>query len=531
MEKVADFARSLPDVVGVEEVDYLCMAESLDKLKDDVKKSGANRVIIAACAPYRYHRLFGEALEEAGIDSSLWQMVNFREQLAWVHKDSQALAVEKARSMLAVAAQKLRSQELLLVPSAPVNNSSLVIGGGVSGLVSALCLEEQGFEVHLVEKTAEPGGHVRDMYFSLGNADPQAFLKDIIEKVKSSQNIHLYLNSEVVEVSGHAGNFKSRIKTGEEVISIEHGTVTIATGAQDYQPTEYLYGQDDRIVTQKTLQKRLAEGKLDNVSAVVMIQCVGSRDDDHPYCNRTCCSEAIANALEIKEQSPETEVIILNRDIMTYAFKEEYYTKARESGVLFIRYELGDEPEVKIEDKAVVVTANDPVLPGKLEIETDLLVLSTGIVAAGNQEMAEMMSLELTEDGFFKEVDTKFRPVDAVIDGIFICGHASAPRNLEEEITQAQAAAQRAANVLAKERLESGRVVSEVNTRKCSGCGLCVAACPYNARWLDEENKVAVVEAALCQGCGNCVAACPNSAAKLRGMKEKQVFSMIEAAL
>jgi len=530
MEKVADYVGGLPDVISVEEVDYLCLAESIDKLKDAVKNSGTNRVIIAACAPYHYHRLFGDTLREAGIDSSLWQLVNFREQIAWVHKDSPELATEKAKGALAVAAQKLRSQELLSVPSIPVAKSALVIGGGVSGLVSVLNLARQGFEVHLVERTAEPGGHVRDMYFSLGNTDPQAFLNDIIEKVKSNENIHLHLDAEVIEVSGYAGNFRSGIKTGEEVDYIDHGVVVIASGAQDYRPTEYFYGQDERIITQKELQKKLAEGKV-NASTVVMIQCVGARDDEHPYCNRTCCSEAIAGALQIKEQSPETEVIILNRDIMTYAFKEEYYTQAREVGVIFLRYEAGDEPEVKVEDKAVMVTVNDPVLPGKIEIEADLLVLSTGIVAADNRHLAELLSLELTEDGFFKEVDTKFRPVDSVIAGVFICGRASAPRNLEEEVTQAAAAAQRAANMLARGTLESGRVIAEVNKRRCSGCALCVTTCPYNARRMDEDLKIAVVEEAICQGCGTCVAFCPNSAAKLRGMKEKQLFSMIEAAL
>jgi heterodisulfide reductase subunit A len=216
---------------------------------------------------------------------------------------------------------------------------------------------------------------------------------------------------------------------------------------------------------------------------------------------------------------------------MTYGFREEYYTQAREAGILFVRYELDAKPEITIEDKAIVVQADDLVLTGRLEIEASLLVLSTGIVSGDNRELAELLSLELTEDGFFKEVDTKFRPVDSLIDGILVCGLANAPRCLDEEVAQAQATAQRAATVLAKERLESGRIVSEVNTRKCSGCGLCVTSCPYNARKMDEERKVAVVEEALCQGCGVCVALCPNSAAKLRGLKEKQVFSMIEAAL
>ena len=332
-------------------------------------------------------------------------------------------------------------------------------------------------------------------------------------------------------MAGHAGNFKTKIKTGEEVIDIEHGALIIATGANDYQPTEYLYGQDERIITQKELQKRLVNDALGQPSAVVMIQCVGSRDSDRPYCSRSCCSEAIVNALKVKEQSPETQVFILYQDIMTYGFKEEYYTRTREAGILFVRYEMGAKPEVIIGDNAITVKVDEPLLPGKIEIEAELLVLTTGIVPGDNKELAELLSLELTDDGFFKEVDTKFRPVDSVIDGIFVCGLANAPACLDEEVVQAQAVAQRAANLLAKERLESGRIVSEVNARKCSGCGLCVTTCPYNARQLDEEQKVAVIEEVLCQGCGVCVALCPNGAAKLRGLKEKQIFSMIEAAL
>lgn len=527
-EKVSEYTRELSNIVDVEEIDYLCLPESIERLKESVKNSGANRVILAACAPYRYYRMFNEAMTEAGIDASLWQLVNFREQVAWVHNESPALATEKACSLLAIAATRLGSQEKLIIPSSVVRNSGLVIGGGISGLIAALNLAEKGFEVTLVENTEELGGHVRNMYISLGNSDPQAYLKTVIDKVTSNSKIHLYMNSEVADISGHAGNFKSAIKSGDKIKYIEHGAVIIATGAQDYQPSEYHYGQDERIITQKTLQEKLLQGNPD-VSSVVMIQCVGSRDDDHPYCNRTCCSDAIANALKIKELSPATEVYILNRDIMTYGFREEYYTRAREAGVVFLRYEQGKEPELTKGD-TIIVTVTDPGLPGKVEIETDLLVLSTGIVAADNIELAGMLSLDLTEEGFFKEVDIKFRPVDAVIDGVYITGRACAPRNLDEEITQAKAASQRAANVLSRKQLESGRIISEVNARRCSTCGLCVEACPFNARWLDRDSMVAVVKETLCQGCGTCVAVCPNSAAKLRGMKDKQVFSMIDAA-
>jgi heterodisulfide reductase subunit A len=530
--QVAEFAQGLPAVSHVEEVDFLCLPETLEKVKKAVADTGVNRVILAACAPYHYQRLFGKAMQEAGINRSLWQLVNFREQLAWVHRDNQSQATEKARRILAMTVDRLRSQEPLAITARPVDHQALVIGGGISGLVSALNLGEQGFEVHLVEKNAETGGHATDIRYTLGCEDSQAFIDGIREKVATHSRIHLYPESEIIETTGHAGDFHSKIRAADGTITeTGHGAVIVATGAKDYEPTEYSYGQSDLIITQKDLQKRLAEDTLDKPSTVVMIQCVGSRDEEHPYCSRVCCSMAIANALKIKEQSPETEVFILNRDIMTYAFREEYYSKAREAGILFIRYEPDNKPEVTVNGGILTVSIDDPVLPGILEIDANLLVLSTGIVAADNRKLAELLSIDLTEDGFFKEVDTKFRPVDTVIDGIFICGLANAPRNLDEEVAQAQAAAQRATNILARQQIESGRIVSMVDSRRCSGCGLCVDDCPFHARWMDEDNRIAVVDEALCQGCGACVAHCPNGAAKLRGFREKQMLSMLEAVL
>ncbi len=532
IEKTKEFAKKLPNVTSVEDVGFLCLPETLDNVKQAVAKSGANRVIFAACAPYRYQRLFSDALAEAGIDASQWQLVNFREQLAWVHKDNPTLATRKAQNLLAMAAERLRTQGPLEVPTAEMTHNCLVVGGGISGMTSALSLADQGFDVILVEKTDELGGHSRNLYYDLIPDNPQALVKGIIDKVKSNPKIKVLLNSELSGISGHIGHFKSQIKSGDKVEQIQHGAVIIATGASDYQPTEYSYGKDARVITQHELQKRLAEGKLDKPATVVMIQCVGSRNNTHPYCNRTCCSEAITNARKIKELSPETQIFILNRDIMAYGFKEQYYTQAREAGVLFHRYEPESEPKVTAGEKALTVEWPDPALPGSLEIDADLLVLSTGYIAnEGNATIAKMLAIPLTEDGFFKEIDTKFRPVDVILDGVFITGLANAPRSLAEKIVEAQAAAQRAANVLSREQLTSGRIISEVDKRRCSCCGLCVEACPFDARSLNEEEHYAVVEETLCQGCGMCVSVCPNDAAKLRGQKEKQVFSMVEIGL
>jgi heterodisulfide reductase subunit A len=532
IEKTKEFAKKLANVTVVEEVDFLCLPETYTKVKQAVNSAGVTRVILAACAPYHYQRLFSNALAEVGIDDSQWQLINFREQLAWVHKDNPDLATEKAKDLLAMAVERLRTQEPLEVPATQMTHNALVIGGGVSGITAAINLAEQGYEVALVEKSGELGGHTRNVHFDLNLDDPQDLVNSLIDKVKNNPKINVMLNSEIAEISGHIGNFISQIKIADKVEQVNHGVVIIATGASDYTPTEYEYGKDARIITQHELQKRLAGGKLGKPGTVVMIQCVGSRNNAHPYCNRTCCSEAIADALKIKEQNPDTQVFVLNRDIMAYGFKEQYYTKAREAGVLFHRYEADSEPKVTVSEKALSIEWPDPGLPGKLVVDADLLVLSTGYVAnEDNKEIAKMLSIPLTEDGFFKEVDIKFRPVDVIKDGVFITGLANAPRGLAEKIGEAQAAAQRAANMLSREQLKSGRVVSEVDKRRCSCCGLCVEACPFDARSLDLDEHYAVVDETLCQGCGMCVSVCPNDAAKMKGQKEKQVFSMINVGI
>lgn len=532
MTKTAEYAKKLRGVTHVEPTGFLCLPETLDKVQQTIKKAGANRVIMAACAPYHYQKLFGGAMAEIGINPALWQLVNLREQIAWVSKDKPELATRKAQSMLAMAVEQLRTAAPLTASSAAGTQSCLVVGGGISGLTAALSLANRGLGVTLLEKAGELGGSSRHAQYDLMPENPQAVLSSALAKVQNNPKIKLLLNSELVSIGGHAGSFRSQVKSADgKIQEIKHGAVIIATGATPYQPTEYLYGKDNRVLTQAQLQQRLGEGKFGKPSTVVMVQCVGSRSAAHPYCNRTCCSAAIANALKIKELSPETQVFVLNRDIMAYGFRELAYTKVREAGVLFHRYDPENEPKVTAADRALTIEWQDPVLPGRLQVEADLLVLSTGVVAQGNEKIAGMLSLPLTEDGFFQEMDTKFRPVDAVRDGVFITGQASAPRNFNEKIIQAQAAAARAANVITRPRIESGRVVSTVDKRRCSCCGLCVEACPFDARSLDTEGHCAVVDEALCQACGACVAVCPNDAAKLLGQKDKNVFAMIEAGI
>ncbi|MBE0415034.1 MAG: CoB--CoM heterodisulfide reductase iron-sulfur subunit A family protein [Dehalococcoidia bacterium] len=534
MQKMVDFAKGLPVVVYVEEIPYLCLKDAVAGMKGRIKGEKANRVVLAACSAFAYKRLFIDAIRDVGLNPALLEVVDIREQLSWIHRDHKEAATDKGKRLLAIALEKVGAQEPLHTLPQRVEPRALVIGGGLAGLTAAQSLAEQGFEAHLVERTAEWGGNLRHIFTILEGGEPQALLQDLIKRAEENPLTHLHQETEVIQVSGYAGNFETTLKDRNGALQpLKVGAIIVATGGEAYEPKEYCYGESERVITQTELEKQLASGKLDprELNSVVMIQCVGSRDEERPYCSRMCCSQALKNALSLKERNPEIDIFVLYRDVMSYGFKEEYYTHAREKGVLFVNYDLDHKPEVRMEGERLVVKATEPMLEGVLKIEPDLLVLSTGIVPNDNKRLAQMLGLELSEDGFFKEAEVKFRPVDFVTNGIFLCGLAHSPRGVAESIVQAQAAAQRAACILSRERLESGRIVSEVNERRCSGCELCISVCPYNARFKDTEKGVVVVIEALCQGCGACVAICPSGAAKLRGFTDRQVFSMVDAIL
>ena len=534
MEEMLDFAKGLRSVVYVEQIPYLCQKDTLEQVKEKIREHEVNRVVFAACSDIAYKKLFIDAIRDVGLNPSLLDVVEFREQLSSVNTDQKKQAMEKAKTLVTIASERIRTQEPLQLVPQSVERQALVIGGGLSGLTAALALAEQGFDVQLVERTAELGGNLRHIFSILEGGDPQALRQDLIKSAEENPLIHIRTETEVIEVSGYVGNFEAVLKDKDSTHeSIKIGAIIIATGGEAYEPNEYCYNESERVVTQAELEQQLVSGKLDatKLGSVVMIQCVGSRDEERPYCSRVCCSQALKNALNLKERNPEIDIIVLHRDVMSYGFKEEYYSQAREKGVLFISYDLDRKPEVAIDGEKPAVQTMEPTTGGLLKIEPDLLVLSTGIVPNDNSVLAQMMDLELTEDGFFKEAEVKFRPVDFVTNGIFLCGLAHSPRGITESIAQAQAAAQRAACILSREKLESGRIVSEVNERRCSGCELCVSACPYNARFKDAEKGVVVVIEALCQGCGACVSICPSGAAKLRGFTDKQVLSVMDAVI
>lgn len=517
IEKLKETVGGRPGVGAVWEVDFLCVQNKGGGLLGQMRQHALNRLLVCACSPYWFRRRFLENM--GGMDPWFVDWVNLREGVAHAHGDEGLQ--QKAKDMVVMAIERLRRKDILALRFSPVKGSALVVGGGLAGLTVASALAGRGVEVHLVERVGELGGVLQLM------PDKRELLEGYVGGIEGDPLVKVYLNSEVTGLRGQAGDFWTLIRGEDGEREVGVGAIVLATGAEEYRPKEFLYGEDRRVVTQRDLDRGLASGEIqaEKLQSVVMIQCVGSRDAEHPWCSRFCCTEALENALQLKEKNPELELFILFRDMMSYGFRERLYSQARDAGVIFLRYEDRGDIEIGGADRLKLFFQG-------LELDCDLLVLSTGVMPnRENRSLAQLFGLQLTEDGFFREAEVKFRPVDALREGIYLCGGCHSPRHWQEVILQAEAAAERALILLEKERITNPRIVSQVNERRCSGCGLCVDACPYGARILDEEQGVAVVKEALCQGCGVCSSLCPNGAAILQGYREDQVMAMIEAVL
>jgi heterodisulfide reductase subunit A len=459
-------------------------------------------------------------------------------------------ATGKAKDLVRMANAKARLLESLRQRSVPVTKSALVIGGGLAGMTAALGLANEGYEVYLLEKGKELGGNLRHIHYLLDGETPREELKNLIEKVKGNNEIHLFTEAKIENIEGSIGNFKTKISSNGEPTEFEHGVVIVATGAKEYTPKEdeYLYGQDERVITQLDFEHRLATNDewfaaaekrpVKMPKTVVLIQCIGSRSEERPYCSRVCCSESVKIALKIKELSPGTNVYILYRDVRTYGFRESYYTKAREKGVIFIRYEEDRKPEVAKNGNGLVVEVFDQVLRMPIEIAADLLILSAGIIPGEeNEAIAKFLKVPVTTDGFFLEAHMKLRPVDFATEGIFLCGLAHSAKRIEESIIQAQAAASRAATVLSKDSIILEAKISEVVDENCDGCAFCIEPCPFNAITLIEYmrkgsvKKTVETDETACKGCGTCQATCPKQGIFVRGFKLEQIAAQVEAAL
>ena len=542
---VVEYARTLPNVVFVEDNLYACSNDTQDQIKEKIAEHHLNRVVVASCTPRTHEPLFRNTMAEAGLNPYLFEMANIRDQCSWVHMHEPEKATQKAKDLVRMALAKSRLLQPLHRQTVRVEKSALVIGGGLSGMTAALAMASQGFDTYLVEKENELGGNLKHIHYLLNGDRPQDELARLRGEIERNSKIHLFTGAAIEKIEGTIGNFKTTISACGKTTEVTHGVVIVATGAKQYQPKEYLYGQDDRVLTQRDLEARLASGvgflaREGNRPAktVVMIQCVGSRDAEHPYCSRVCCAGAIKNALKIKALSPEAHVYVLYRDIRTYGFKESYYTKARQQGVVFVRYDESRLPEVARNGEELQVTVYDQTLGMPLRISAGLVVLSAGIHPhEDNRTIAQFLKVPLNSEGFFLEAHMKLRPVDFMTDGVFLCGLAHSPKSIDESILQAQAAAARAASVLVQDNLELGANISQVVDTSCDGCAYCVDTCPYKAitlveyKWQGSIKKVVETNESTCKGCGCCQATCPKKGVFIRGFTLDQIEAQIHAAL
>jgi heterodisulfide reductase subunit A len=536
---VVEYARTLPNVVYAEENLYTCSTDTQEKIKQVITEENLTRVVVASCTPRTHEPLFRNTVREGGLNPYLFEMANIRDQCSWVHMSLHAEATVKSKDLLRMAVAKAALLEPLKNRHMKINQDALVVGGGVAGMTAALDLADQGFTVHLVEKEPQLGGNLRKIRYIAGHGDPAQELNAIIDRVGESAKIRLHLGAKVQTIDGSMGKFKTTVIEADGAVSeFDHGGVVVATGGEEYRPQEYMYGESDRVLTQLELEERMENGGLNGTKKFVMIQCVGSRDDERPYCSRVCCTAAITNALRIKESDPEAEVAILYRDIRTYGTREELYTEAREKGVLFVRFEDEEKPEIRQNGAGLKVTVNDALLRVPLEIDADLLVLSAGIVPPeGNKEFAQFLKVPLNQDGFFLEAHMKLRPVDFATEGVYVCGIAHAPKSVDESIMQASAAAARATTLLSKESVELEATISRVIDKNCDGCAYCVEPCPYQAITLLEFMKDGQIkktvesDPALCKGCGVCMATCPKDGILVDHFRLDQIAAMVDAAL
>ncbi len=531
---VVEYAKTLPNVVYADHNLYTCSDDTQTIIAEKIREHNLNRVVVASCTPRTHQPLFQETLKNAGLNPFLFEMANIREHDSWAHQHAPELATEKAKDLVRMAAAKAAYLTPLEPLSVEVTKRALVIGGGVAGMIAALDIAKKGFEVHLVEKSGQLGGNLGRLYYVSEVGDIHAYLDSLRRRVESDPFVTVHLNSSLREIGGFIGNFHSTVVSGEHETLVDHGVVVVATGADEYSPTEYFHGEDSRVITQTELERRIIAGEVDwdKVRNIVMIQCVGSRDKDHQYCSKFCCAQAIKNANMLLGENPDARVFVMYRDMRTYGFRERYYAAAREQGVMFLRYDDENMPEVKKKGKQLVVELTDPILQERLSIPADFVVLSTGVVAPeSNKELATLLKIPVNEDGFFLEAHVKLRPVDFATEGVYLAGLAHGPKTLDESIAQAHAAAAHAVIPLAKGVVSVEPIISSVDEEKCIGCGLCVSLCSSHAMELvlKEGGKKSQTIAAACKGCGTCAASCPQQAISMQYFTDEGLLAQIEA--
>jgi heterodisulfide reductase subunit A len=530
---IAEYARSLPNVVYVEENLFSCSQDTQGKMTQIIKEQKLNRVVVAACSPLTHEGLFQETVVNAGINKYLFEMANIRNQCSWVHASDAKAGTEKAKDLVRMAVGKVSLFEPMDEPQIKINQTALVIGGGISGMSAARNLAEQGYATCLIEKTSALGGQARDIYQTWRGENVQENLIKLIQEVQSNPKIDVCLNTEMKQVEGFVGNFRSTLQMNGNEKVLEHGIAIIATGASELKPDQYLYGKDPRVLTSLDLDRKLIDGDsvLKHARSAVFIQCVGSRIKERPYCSKVCCTHSVLNALQLKEIHPELDVYIVYRDMRTYGLREDLYREARAKGILFIRYDDNKELKVNKDKEDLQVLFTSSVLNREMEIRPDLLILATAIVPPKENPVAQLFKVPVNRDGFFVEAHVKLRPIDFSTDGVFVCGLAHSPKPIDESIAHGLGAAARAVTLLSQKEMFGNAIVASINPESCVGCQGCLKVCPYEAIRYLEDKSICEINEAICKGCGACAATCPSASAQLKRFTNKQIYAQIEKAM
>jgi len=522
----------IPNVVFVEDNLFSCSQDTQEQITQVIKEQKLNRVVVAACTPRTHEPLFQETVLNAGINKYLFEMANIRNQCSWVHSNEKDAATEKAIDLVRMAVSKVSLLQPLADPEIIMNQSALVVGGGLSGITAARNLAQQGYLTHLIEKNGALGGQAVNLHETWQGEDVQQNLTRLISDIESDQNINILTNTQVKKVGGFVGNFQTTVENAGKEQVIEHGVAIIATGAVELKPDEYLYGEDPRVLTALELDRKFIDNSLplNETDSAVFIQCVGSRIKERPYCSKVCCTHSVKSALKLKESKPEMDVFIIYRDMRTYGLREELYREARAKGVVFIRYDFDKGLTVSKDQNGLNVRCTSYVLQREIEIKPDMLVLATAIVAPQENPIAQLFKVPVNEDGFFVEAHVKLQPIDFATKGVFVCGLAHAPKPVDEAVAQGLGAASRAATLLSKDKVLGNAIVSDINAQFCRGCRQCLEACPYQAIDFHEDRILCEVNQAMCTGCGSCAVACPTGAASIFHFDDQQVLTMVEAA-
>jgi len=530
--EVKRYAEGLPNVVIADENLFTCSQDTQEKIKKIIDEYNLNRVVVASCSIRTHELLFMSLVREAGLNKYLFEMANIRDQCSWVHMDKKEDATEKAKTLVKMAVANAAQIEPLAEKTMPVEKSCLVVGGGIGGITASLNLAEQGFYVYLIEKEDYIGGNLNNIYYTLDGLNVGEFLQGLKDKTFNHPKIEVLTGFMIKRHSGFKGNFETEVMRKKDGYkrTIRHGASIIATGGRELKPFGiYGYGGHKNIMTQMELEEAIEKRTFSMFERCVMIQCVGSRDEERDYCSRICCLMAIKNALKLKEMAPNSDIFILYRDMMTYGFYERFYKIARKKGIKFIRFYRTNPPAVEIRGGSIYVTCRNISLQEDIKIETDLVGLSCAIIPNDNSEIGNIFRLPRTKNGFFMEAHMKLRPIDFASEGIYLAGLCHSPRNIKETIIQAEGAAARAITILAKDEVPIGSIVAYVDRERCSACLTCVRLCPFSVPYIN-ENGEAVIDINRCKGCGICVAECPAKAIDLMHYRDIQIIEKTIAA-